>query len=148
VSSDISDEGMIGGISGQFDDYSPSEPSEEEFESEVDALFSQFDETDPNAIITTNDIKTVLSNSEYNKIYNQILDFDRSKDSNMFDEKLSDVYQKNYILHQYIYKDDTVKTIKKKITAGFKNNDKFGNNTYIVPSYQYLWSEYYLKGVV
>lgn len=119
----------------------------DEEKGELDLLFSEIDNIDDNAIITTNDIKSILSNSAYNKIYKQILDFDTSKDKNMFDENIRDVFQKTYIEHQYIYKDDNIKTIRNKICCGFKNNDKFGQDTYIIPSYQYLWSEYYLDDI-
>ena len=66
----------------------------------------------------------------------------------MFDENLRDVFHKNYIVNQYIYKDDTIKTIYNKICCGFKNNNKFGDNTYIIPSYQYLWSEYQYNNII
>lgn len=109
---------------------------------DIESLFSGLDDVDENVNITTRDIKTVLSEANYNKIYNQISTFDTGKDMNMFNEDLKNVYHKNYIYHQYIYKDDTVKTIHGKICCGFKNNEKYGENAFIVPSYQYLWAEY------
>lgn len=124
-----------------------------EFETQVDQdledadiIFTELDETDKNLKLTTKDIKAVISSEIYNEIYHKILEFDGSKDNNMFDENLKDVYSKNYVTHQYIYKDDTIKTIHNKITCGFKNSNKFGENTYIPPSYQYLWTEYYFEG--
>ena len=111
----------------------------------VDLIFSDIDEADKNIKLTTREIKEAISNEAYEKLNKKISDFDSKKDNNMFDENLKDVYHKNYITHQYIYKDDTIKVIHNKICCGFKNDNKFGDNTYIIPSYQYLWSEYYYK---
>jgi hypothetical protein len=120
-----------------------------EFESEVekdlenaDILFGDIEDTDKNIKLTTKEIKEAISNETYEKLNKKILEFDNSKDNSMFDENLKDVISKNYITYQYIFKDDTIKTIRNKICCAFKNNNKFGDNTYVIPSYQYLWSEY------
>ena len=52
---------------------------------------------------------------------------------------------KNYITHQYIYKDDTIKIIQNKICCAFKNNNKFGDKYIYYSIYQYLWTEYQFK---
>ena len=114
----------------------------------VDVYFGEMDETDKNVKLTTKEIKDAISNESYEKINRNIADFDSSKDNSMFDENLKDIYYKNYIRHQYIYKDDNIKNIHYKICCGFKNNNKFGENTYIIPSCQYLWSEYYYEGKI
>ncbi|AYV85120.1 MAG: hypothetical protein Satyrvirus4_17 [Satyrvirus sp.] len=111
----------------------------------IDILFGEADEADKNIKQTTKEIKDAITNETYNKINKKILEFDGSKDNSMFDENLKDVFNKNYITHQYIYKDDTIKNIKNKICTSFKNNNKFGENTYIIPSYQYIWSEYFYQ---
>lgn len=123
-----------------------------EFESEVEkdledinVIFSDLDQVDKNIKLTTREIKEAISNENYEKLGKKISEFDSSKDNSMFDENLKDVIHKNYITHQYIYKDDTIKTIHNKICCAFKNNNKFGENTYIIPSYQYLWSEYHYQ---
>ncbi|AVL93900.1 putative early transcription factor large subunit [Megavirus vitis] len=123
------------------------------FESEVeedlqgiDLLFNDLDETDVNVKLTTREIKNAISNEQYDMINKKILEFDKNKDNNMFDENLKDVIDKNYITHQYIYKDDSIRIIKDKICCGFKNNNKYGESTYIIPSHQYLWSEYLYNG--
>lgn len=120
-----------------------------EFETEVekdlenvDVLFGDIDDPDKNIKLTTKEIKEAITNESYDKLNKKMVEFDSSKDNRMFDENLKDVVSKNYITHQYIYKDDTIKSIHNKICCGFKNNNKFGENTYIIPSYQYLWSEY------
>lgn len=129
----------------QADDTVDTKNFEEEVEADLenaDMLFGDIDETDKDIKLTTRKIKEAISNETYDKINKKIADFDTSKDNNMFDENLKDVYSKNYITHQYIYKDDTIKMIHKKICCGFKNNPKFSDQAYIIPSYQYLWSEY------
>ena len=108
----------------------------------ADVLFGEEEETDKNIKLTTREIKEAISIETYDKLNKKMVEFDTSKDNSMFDENLKDVYSKNYITHQYIYKDDTIKMIHKKICCGFKNNSKFTENAYIIPSYQYLWSEY------
>ncbi len=114
----------------------------------VDMLFSDLDDADKNIKLTTREIKEAISNDIYDKINKKIADFDDSKDDSMFDENLKDIVSKNYITHQYIFKDDTIKTVHNKICCGFKNDNKFGENTYIIPSYQYLWSEYQYQGKI
>lgn len=76
-------------------------------------------------------------------LHGVVLDFDISKDDLTFNEELSNLFNKKYITSQYILKDDTIKTIKEKICCSIKNSTKFGENSYILPSRQYLWSEYY-----
>lgn len=114
----------------------------------VDILFSELDEIDKNIKLTTKEIKEAIGSESYDKLGRKIVEFDNSKDNSMFDENLKDVVSKNYITHQYIYKDDTIKNVRYKICCGFKNNSKFSENTYIIPSYQYLWSEYQYKGKI
>lgn len=82
------------------------------------------------------------SEKAFKKEINSILDFDNSKNKNSNDEELKDVYEKQYITGQYIFKDDTIKMIKNKICCSIKNNEKFGKHSYLMPSRQYLFSEY------
>lgn len=110
-----------------------------------DFEFESVDEIDPTLGLTAREIKKAISEETYTKLQKKIVPFDQSKDDSMFDESLQNVYTKNYITHQYIYEDDTISTIQKKICVGFKNNAKYGENAFIVPSQQYLWSEYVFK---
>lgn len=70
------------------------------------------------------------------------VDFDISKDGVNIDENLVDVYQKHYLTNIYLYKDDTIKTIKNKITVAIKLDPAFGSD-YLLGSRMYLWTEYY-----
>jgi hypothetical protein len=103
------------------------------------------DEIDPTLNLTAREIKQAISEEAYNKLQKKIVSFDQTKDDDMFDEALQNVYSKIYVTHQYIYEDDTISAIQKKICVGFKNNAKYGDNAFILPSYQYLWSEYVFK---
>lgn len=132
------------------DTYDPTENNESlNFDEMVDQdleeaniFFQELDDIDKNIKNTTKNIKDIISNELYDKLGKKIVDFDVSKDNNMFDENLKNVFEKQYITHQYIHKDDVIKVIKNKITCAVKNNPKFGDNAYIIPSQQYLWSEY------
>jgi len=149
-----SDDELVGGQNEDrpFDPTS-NESSDQDLEDlddtdDIESIFSELDDVDKNVNITTRDIKTILSEKTYDNIYNKIATFDKSNDTNMFDANLKNIYEKNYITHQYIYPDDTIKKIHGKICCGFKNNDIYGKNPYIIPSYQYFWSEYLINGVV
>ena len=109
---------------------------------DLENIFGELENTDKNIKTTTREIKDAISRGAYENINNKIVEFDTTKDNNMFDENLKDVYEKIYITNQYIYADDTIKNIRHKICAAIKNNSKFGENSYIIPSYQYLWAEY------
>lgn len=111
-------------------------------------LFDTLDVVDKNLKQNTLDLKAAISNEHFMKLSSQITAFNTDKDTNSFDENLKNVYSKNYIVNQYIFKDDTIRTIKNKICCGFKNNNKFGDDSYIIPSYQYLWSEYTLENKI
>lgn len=115
-------------------------PLEEEDE-DIDSLFNKVQEIDKNVALTTQQIKEVIDVKEYEK-NNTLLAFDRSLDNDNRSTALQFVYHKYYITNQYIFKDDSIHNIQNKICCGFKNNDKFGTDTYLMPAYQYLWSEY------
>lgn len=100
---------------------------------------------DENAKATADLINKVLDDSEKIKTNKGFIEFDVSHDDTVYNAQLRDVYKKNYITSQYIFKDDTVKIIKQKISCSILNNPKFGKKSYILPFKQYLWSEYYFE---
>jgi len=108
----------------------------------IEKIFEDVEKDDN--IKKTSDLiqKALDDNKILKKVDKDMLDFDQSKDDNMQDELLKDVYEKKYITSQYIYKDDTIKVIKNKICCSIKNNAKFDDVAYIAPSRQYLYSEY------
>lgn len=95
---------------------------------------------------TSNLIQMALKDEKiFKKLEHGMIEFDTSKDNLMFDDSLRNVYYKHFIVNEYIFKDDTIKTIKNKICSTIKNNPKFEKDAFIVPSRQYLWSEYFFN---
>jgi hypothetical protein len=115
-------------------------------ENDIESLFNDEPTTNKDVINIIKDIKKVISNGSYNTA-SSIIPFNKENDHNVYDQNMKNIVKKIYVRNQYIYKDDTIKTIKWKICASIKNNDKFGDNAYIIPSYQYLWTEYPSKKI-
>ena len=81
--------------------------------------------------------KTDIEQSD-EKISN-IIKWDKSKDNNMYDDNLMNVYSKVYIYNQYISKDDTIKIIKNKICCGYEKSEHFNKSSpNFLPSRLYL----------
>lgn len=111
---------------------------------ELEKIYQDRDvEQDKNIDNTTNLIKEALKDDKlFKKVRSGYVEFDTSKDGLMYNEDLKNLFIKNYITSQYIFKDDTIKMIKDKICCSIKNNPKFGKDAFIAPSRQYLFSEY------
>ena len=94
----------------------------------------------------SNTLQQIITKSEIEKkdnIYSDIIKWNDIKDNNMYDEELINVYTKTYVYNQYICHDDTIKTIKNKISCGYQKSKIFDKNSqYFIPSRLYLWSEY------
>ena len=78
-----------------------------------------------------------VNDNEFKNI--NITSFNFLKDDNNFDNNLENNFEKYYITDFYIYKNDSIKLIKYKICTSIKNNIKFDNDSYLIPSRQYLW---------
>ena len=88
-------------------------------------------------------ISDVIEKIDIVNTKNEITKWDDSKDNILYDEQLINVFSKVYIYNQYICLDDTIKTIKNKICAGYEKSKKFNKiNPYYIPSRLYLWGEY------
>ena len=111
---------------------------------EIQKLYMHEDvEGDANASKTSELIKKALADDNlFKKSSRKMIDFDQEKDTSIHSEKLKDVYRKVFVKTQFIFGDDTIKTVKHKICCALKNNKKFSNVQYLLPSRQYLWSEY------
>jgi len=70
--------------------------------------------------------------------------FDTSLEDLQYDTKLEDIYAKTYIFDEFIFKDDTITTLRNKVCVSLPYNNKF-NNINILPEYQYFWTEYNLN---
>ena len=112
---------------------------------EIEKLYQDMDvDIDKNTEKTSKLIEKALKDDKiFKTTQTKMVVFDTSKDRYMHDEQLKDNFLKHYVTTQYIFKDDTVKMIKNKICCSIKNNPAFGKNALIIPSRQYLWSEYY-----
>jgi hypothetical protein len=85
--------------------------------------------------------KTSLEKND--KKTGEIIKWNKSKDNNLYDEELVNIYAKTYIYNQYITKDDTIKVIKNKISCGYEKSEHFNKSSpNFIPSRLYLWSEY------
>ena len=111
---------------------------------EIEEIYKTIGEdVDANIIKTSNLIQKALKDDNiFSKKDKNMKELDSKKDNNEYDESLKNVYTKEFISTFYIYKDDTIKQVKNKICCSIKNNKKFGKKSYIIPSRQYLWSEY------
>jgi len=131
----------------EFDEGLDQEVILEDEEMELDDLEKIYQDndvmTDPKLTETSNLIKQALNDDKiFKKSDKHMAEFDTDKDNVNFDENLKNVYKKHYVTGQYIFKDDTIKTLKSKICTSIRNNPKFDSDGIIPPSRQYLWSEY------
>lgn len=143
-----SDDEMTESTNNPFagDDYM----SEEEMDiDEIEKMYKDSDvNPDDDVNITSQLIKKALNDDNlFEKKLKTMTEFDQSKDTNIYDEHLRDVFRKTYVKTQYIFKDDTIKDIRNKICCGIKLNAKFGE-LYLAPSRQYFWSEYWHENTV
>lgn len=91
------------------------------------------------------EVQKLINDTVKQKKKSQHVKFDAEKDENQFEDNLTNVIHKYYIKSNYIDKEDTIATIRKKICMSIKNNDKFslnGDPVNILPNHQYLWSQY------
>jgi len=89
-------------------------------------------------------ISTAINDKKWEKEIEKInIDYDSSLDNLTFDAKLEDVFDKNYIFDEYIFKDDTIKTIRQKITVTIPMSPIFHKESKYLPETLYFWSEYY-----
>jgi len=88
-------------------------------------------------------ISEAVNDKKWDKKLNENVNkYDNSYDNILYDTNIETVYNKYYIYNQYIYKDDTIKTMKNKISISIPFNNKYGENMYLLPETQYFWSEY------
>ncbi|AXN91115.1 putative VV A7-like early transcription factor large subunit [Namao virus] len=122
------------------------EPEEETIDynfDEIDDMVALYeDDIDINASHTYENIQKILDQGSNKYKDSEIQEWDSIKDNVVYDESISNVYHKIYIYNQYIFIDDTIKTIKNKICCGLKKNPVFDTaSPYFIPSRLYLWGE-------
>lgn len=125
-------------------------PEEELDAEDLDKIYQDMDaQVDDNIDKTTDLIKQALQDDKsFKKTMHGLIPFDTSHDNVNYDDILKNVYYKHYVTTQYIFKDDSIKVVKSKICCAIANNEKYGAEPYIIPSRQYLWSEYYFNNMI
>jgi hypothetical protein len=125
------------------DEYSDEYTQDDIDMEEIEQMYKDDVEPDENVLETTNLIKKALNDDKlFEKKIKQMANFDTSDDNNIYDDDLKHVYKKVYVKSHYIFKDDTVRTLRDKICSSVRCNAKFDEELYLTPSRQYLWSEY------
>jgi hypothetical protein len=115
---------------------------------EIERIY-QADVVDNNFEVTSDMLSKILDNKNLTENKSKYLvSLSDEKDDYLENDDLSNVYKKTFIYNDIIYKDDTIKMIKNKITANITNNKKFGKQNYLIPSRIYLWSEYLINNKV
>jgi len=125
------------------DDFEMMKDEEMDME-EIQQMYYQEDvEADSNISHTSDLIKKALDDDNlFKKSSKMMMEFDQEKNAAIHAEKLRDVFQKKFVRTQFIFGDDTIKVVKNKVCCSLKNNKKFSNTRYVLPSRQYMWSEY------
>ncbi len=89
-------------------------------------------------------ISQAINDKKWEKQIDQIDNsYDASLDTLNYDSKLEDIYNKYYIYDEYIFKDDTIKTVRQKITVTIPLSTAFHKESKLLPETLYFWSEYY-----
>jgi hypothetical protein len=143
----------IAGLIDKEEEEEPEVISEEDFEEQVEEDFNLDEIT---KLYTTMDVESSKTILETSKLISEAINdkkwekestnldkkYDDSQENLSYDAKLEDIYKKYYITNQYIFKDDTIKTMRHKICVSVPISDKFGKSSKILPETQYFWSEY------
>ena len=88
-------------------------------------------------------ISEAINDKKWEKKINETeLNYNDKLDNLPYDTNLENIFDKNYVYDQYIFKDDTIKIMREKVTVSLALNPKFGKINKIIPEYQYFWSEY------
>ena len=142
---------QIGGVFDEDEDNEEIIPSEnildeiEDNEFDIEELENAVKIDTTNIDIDPSKIKDVIEEVIVDKKI-KMIPFDDSKDNKPYDELLKNVYVKNFIFNDYIFWDDTIKTIKYRICNNIEFSKLFNKNSpYLIPSRMYLWSEYDLQ---
>ena len=111
---------------------------------EIEDLYKDLDaDPDKDVAGTAKLIKNALGDeSVFDDFSSQFVEFDTSQDDNLYDGDLKNIFTKQYVINQYLFKDDTIRTIKNKICGSIKNNPKFDTDSFLLPSRQYIWASY------
>nr|QFG74755.1 MAG: hypothetical protein [Megaviridae environmental sample] len=99
-------------------------------------------ENDKSIKETSKLISEAINNKSWEKKNSLInLEFNDKYDEITYDTPLEQIFEKIYITDEYIFLDDTIKTIQNKISTNIPLSKKFGDIK-LLPQYLYLWSHY------
>ena len=116
---------------------------------ELENMYKPKEDIDLDVDTTSKLIDKIMKGDEKNITKkDNMMTFPNDKNNLMYDDSLKNLYKKNYIFNNYIFKDDTIKKVKEKICCSIKLNNLFitsgdtKHDSYILPSRQYLWTKY------
>ncbi len=137
-------------VSNEADEVEQDVDDEEIEDLNVDELVNLYAnveiDTTKNIENTSKLISEALDDKKWDKnIENKLKKYDNSLDGLNYDSNIEDIYNKHYIFDQYIFKDDTIKTIRNKISLSIPISPNFNKNIHLLPETVYLWSEYELE---
>ena len=117
---------------------------------ELTKLYSDHDiESDKLVKETSKLISDAINDKKWEKtLESNIIDYDDTLDTLNIETKIEDIYKKHYVTTQYIFTDDTIKTMRQKISLSIPVNPKFGKQIKLLPEAQYFWSEYTFEGKI
>ena len=125
--------------------------NEDENEINLETLEAEFlkDESDDNLKQTSKLIEKAIEQGKLKKETMIVHKFPNNKNEIMFDENIKNSFSKSYIYSTYLFEDDSIKKIKKKISISLINNPifigKFNHNNYLIPSRMYLYAKHKYK---
>jgi hypothetical protein len=117
-------------------------------DSDVYDIYNDLDKIDEENNNNIQAIKKAIEGKKNNVSLEKMIEFDESKNEAQFSEKLKNNISKIYVTNHFIYMDDTIKNIRGKICSSIFNSSVFTDNCYLIPSYQYMWTEYKIGGVI
>jgi len=141
------------------DDDVDKDISEDDLDEEIEAdfdldeltkMYASYDlESNTQAKETAKLINDAVNDKKWEKTTEKLTKaYDDSQDNLNYDSKLEEIYKKVYITSQYIFMDDTIKTIRSKISVSIPMNPKFDKKMKLLPEAQYFWSEYTHEGKI
>ena len=150
---------QLGGDDDEDDDDEEQVQTVEDFDDEVVEDFNLEEltklysmdvvESDTNIKQTAKLISDAIKDSSFLKNSNKTeLSFNNSIDDIGYDTNIEEVYEKQYIRHQFIFMDDTIKNIRNKISTSIPISSKYGEDIKLLPEYQYFWTEYNLNNTI
>ena len=94
-------------------------------------------------------ISKAIEQGKMKKVKDDINKFPDEKNNSMHDENIKNNFTKIYIYTSYIFNDDSISKIKKKISISVLNNPifigNFKHDNYIIPSRIYLYAKHKYK---